>query len=90
MKSALTKALFKKKFISQCDKSLKLMKMEDLKLEVLHLSKNYLVVNKCFDLVMNDNDPERFSLAKLMKVKHPELFDSKFLVCFSCLYSLFE
>jgi hypothetical protein len=84
MKSAFSKALFKAKFISKCDEAIKLVKMEDLKLEVLHLSKNYLVVNKCFDLVMNDNDPERFSLAKLMKIKHPELFDSKFLVCFIC------
>lgn len=55
-------------------------KLENFDLKVLHLSKNYLVVNKCFDLVMNDNNPERVSLANLLKLKYPDLYDGKFTV----------
>ncbi len=85
MKNAFSKALSNAKLIYKYEKPI-LAKMENLELEVLHLSKNFLVVNKCFDLVMNDNDLERFSLAKLMKIKHPDLFDAKFLVCKSFYY----
>ena len=49
-------------------------------LKVILRSENFLVVDKNFDLVMNDNDPERFSLAKLIKRELPDLYDDQFLV----------
>ena len=52
----------------------------DFTLKVLHRSENFLAVDKNFDLVMNDDDPERFSLAKLLKRDLPELYDDKFAV----------
>ena len=52
----------------------------DFTLKVLHRSENFLAVDKNFDLVMNDDDAERFSLAKLLKRDLPELYDDKFAV----------
>jgi len=58
-----------------------LKKMNDnFVLKILYRSENFLVVDKNFDLVMNDDDPERFSLAKLIKRELPELYNDRFVV----------
>ena len=45
-----------------------IIKEADFKLKVVHQSSNFLVIAKNFDLVMNDNDPQRFSLAKVVHI----------------------
>ena len=45
------------------------VKESDFKLKVVHQSDNFLVIDKNFDLVLNDNDPLRFSLAKETFIK---------------------
>jgi hypothetical protein len=52
----------------------------DHSLKVIYRSENFLVVDKNFDLVMNDDDPDRFSLAKLIKRELPELYDDQYSV----------
>ena len=49
-------------------------------LTILHRSENFLVVDKNYDLVMNDDDPDRFSLAKLLKQELPDLYDASYAV----------
>ena len=51
---------------------------DSIKLKIIHQSANFLVIDKAFDLVMNDNDPERFSLAHLIKRELPQLYDDKY------------
>ena len=64
----------------QASRTLGTMVESSFDLKVLHRSENFLAVDKNFDLVMNDDDPERFSLAKLLKRELPELYNHKFAV----------
>jgi hypothetical protein len=56
---------------------------DNFRLKVIHQSANFLAVDKNFDLVMNDNDPDRMSLAKLIRRDLPELYNDKLTVFFS-------
>ena len=58
------------------------------KLQILHRSVNYLVINKPFDLVMNSDDPQRISLHSLMKEQFPEAVNNKLKV--SCFWETLE
>lgn len=62
--------------------------MSDPALRVLYQSSNFLVVDKCFDIVMNDNNPDRDSLTKLVQKNFPELYDKKFAHGFRVLHRL--
>lgn len=53
-------------------------------LKVLHRSENFLAIDKDFDLVMNDDDPERFTLASLIKRDLPGLYNHKYAVSIIC------
>ena len=64
----------------QASRTLGKMVESSFVLKVLHRSENFLAVDKNFDIVMNDDDPERFSLAKLLKRELPELYNHKFAV----------
>ena len=61
----------------QASRTLGKMAESSFVLKVLHRSENFLAVDKNFDLVMNDDDPERFSLAKLLKRELPDLYNHK-------------
>ncbi len=58
----------------------------EFQLKILHKSENFLVVDKNYDLVMNDDDPDRFSLAKLLKRELPDLYNENYAV--SSIYGL--
>ena len=58
---------------------------DKFELRVLHRSDHFLAVDKPYDLVMNDDDPDRFSLAHLLKRELPDLYNDSFAV--SLLYS---
>eukprot|EP00088_Acartia_fossae_P039563 TRINITY_DN4118_c0_g1_i11.p1 TRINITY_DN4118_c0_g1~~TRINITY_DN4118_c0_g1_i11.p1 ORF type:complete len:287 (+),score=-3.80 TRINITY_DN4118_c0_g1_i11:83-943(+) len=47
------------------------------KLEILHKSEHFIVVNKDFDVVINSNDPERLSIYRQLSYKYPELANEK-------------
>ena len=46
-------------------------------LEILHKSKNYIVVNKPYDMIINTDDVERESVSKLLKSQLPETFNNQ-------------
>ena len=52
----------------------------EFQLKILHRSENFLAIDKNYDLVMNDDDPDRFSLAKLLKRELPDLYDDSYAV----------
>ena len=48
-----------------------------MSLEILHFSPHFIAINKPFDVIMNSDDPERISVAKMLSQQLPETANAK-------------